>query len=65
MPQIDTNPKVYKSLYEVKDAYFPNANLEFLEAKDVSIFSDYIAKDKLTSSQIPQNKEILKGKVTK
>ena len=26
--------KVYKSLYEVKDKYLPNADLEFLESRD-------------------------------
>jgi two-component SAPR family response regulator len=26
--------RVYKSLYEVKDKYLPNAELEFLESKD-------------------------------
>jgi hypothetical protein len=32
--------KVYKSLYEVKDKYLPNASLEFLEGKNNECTSD-------------------------
>lgn len=28
------NKKVYKSLYEVKDRFLPNASLDYLESKD-------------------------------
>jgi len=36
--------KVYKSLYEVKDTYLPNAELEFLECKDDELSRDAFMK---------------------
>jgi len=46
--------KIYKSLYEVKEKYLPNADLEFLEGKDGELSQEVFLKMLKKNKRITQ-----------